>query len=66
MLVSSIENIPDGLTGLKDRFFCSRGDWQLFLDLPWSDNSLISMTYRLLSGSFMNTAFLKTQTFEKK
>ena len=34
MLVSSIEDVPDGLTRLKDRFFCSRGDWSLFLDLP--------------------------------
>ena len=34
MLVSSIEDIPDGLTGLQDRGFCGRGDRQLFPDLP--------------------------------
>ena len=34
VLISSIEDVPDGLTRLKDRFFRGRGDRTLFLDLP--------------------------------
>ena len=34
MLVSSIEDVPDSLTGLKNRVFRGRGDRQVFLDLP--------------------------------
>ena len=66
MLVSSIEDVPDGLTGLKDRGFCGRGDRKLFLDLPGVTSSLTSMTCRLLRGSVMKTTFLRNARGSRK